>query len=297
MNDTAPYKPDIFEIYGRKMKIEYLGMASVYTIIALYFFGGLPSLTLSILATIGAFFLFLGLKKKTKDHLSGSLILFAAVAVGCGPVKDTGWIIPYILFGFSVFAMEGYLEKRQYRIYLLPFLFFFWALKDPTWLLGFIFAAIYLTHPWSEKPGLRRRLLWIILISLALGAITSFVQSERITSYGMWPVFQGQAHLDALPFSIFVLLVPCVVLCLLFFWGKILLPNKFNTLLFCALSPFDGRLTALFAMVAAVLMSATIFRKSIAFDGVRPAFKHGEWYYFWVVFAGALYLLFNRLPM
>ena len=63
MNGLPRYQPDLFETYGRKLKIEYLGMASVYTIIALYFFGGLPSLSQSIIAAIGSFFLFLGLQR------------------------------------------------------------------------------------------------------------------------------------------------------------------------------------------------------------------------------------------
>jgi hypothetical protein len=73
------------ERFGRRIKVEYLGMASVYSIIALLFFGDFPSWFETFLATLGAFFLFLELKKKTGDHLVGSLVLFAAVRVAQGP--------------------------------------------------------------------------------------------------------------------------------------------------------------------------------------------------------------------
>lgn len=73
------YVPGPLERFGRKLKVEYLGMASVYSIIALLYFGDLASWYETLLATLGAFFLFLGLKKKTEDHLVGSLVLFAAV--------------------------------------------------------------------------------------------------------------------------------------------------------------------------------------------------------------------------
>ncbi len=72
------YVPGPVERFGRRLKVEYLGMASVYSIIALLFFGDFSSWYKTILATLGAFFLFLGLKKKTEDHLVGSLVLFAA---------------------------------------------------------------------------------------------------------------------------------------------------------------------------------------------------------------------------
>src|SRR4030042_3460322 len=87
------------ERFGRRIKVEYLGMASVYSIIALLFFGDFSSWYKTILATLGAFFLFLGLKKKTEDHLVGSLVLFAAVSVAKGPIGLSEWVIPYLLFG------------------------------------------------------------------------------------------------------------------------------------------------------------------------------------------------------
>ena len=276
------------------MKIEYLGMVSVYTIIALYFFGGLPSLSQSITAAIGSFFLFLGLKKKTKDHFSGSLILFISVAIACGPVITAGWTLQYLMFGFSVFAMEGYLEKRQYRIYLLPILFFFWALKDASWLLGFIFVAMYLSHPWTEKPGLRRRLLLLVIISFLAGISTSLFQRQTKDIYTLCPFQHGLLAMDPLSMGLLFLIGVLTIFCLIMFWRKTVLPHRLNTLIFCAFSPLDGRLAALFAMAAVVLLSATLCRDSIYSDRLRPFFKHAEWYYFWIVFAVALYVVFNR---
>jgi len=284
----SDYQPDPFEIYGRKLKIEYLGMASVYAIILHFFFGGLPSLSESVTATAGSFFLFLGLKKKTKDHLSGSLILFTSVAIACGPIVTYRWALQYLAFGLSVFAMEGYLEKRQSRIYLLPALFVLWALKDTSWLLGIIFAAMYLTHSWIERPGLRRRLLFLILLSFAAGLATSIIRCSTTESYRYFPFHDGLVNLDPASMVILILMIVLTLICLVMFSGEILLPHHLNAIIFCALSWLDGRLATFFAMVAAVLLSATLFKDSFHSDRLRPFFKHTEWYYFWIVFALAL---------
>lgn len=294
MNDLPRYQPDFFEIYGRKLKIEYLGMASVYTIIALYFFGGLPSLSLSILATLGSFFLFLGLKKKTKDHFSGSLILFTTVAVGWAPIVISGWTLQYLMFGFAVFAMEGYLEKRQYRIYLLPALFFLWALKDISWLAGFVFCAIYLTYPWAEKPGLRKRLLLLIVISFIIGLATSFIRYKTAGSYPMWSFQYGMLNIWPPSIYFLILMYALTLFAIIMFLPKAVLPHRLNVIIFCAVSGLDGRLTALFTMVAAVFISATMFRESIYSGRLRPYFKHAEWYYFWIVFAIAIFIVVKR---
>ena len=104
---SMAYVPGPVERFGRKLKVEYLGMVSVYSIIGFLFFGDLSSSYKTLLATVGAFFLFLGLKKKTQDHLSGSLVLFAAVGVAMGPIRFSEWVVPYLLFGLTVFIMEG----------------------------------------------------------------------------------------------------------------------------------------------------------------------------------------------
>jgi len=294
MNDITPYKPDLFEVYGRKLKIEYLGMASVYAIIAIFFFGGFPSLSRSIIAMLGSFFLFLGLKKKTKDHFSGSLILFSSVAVACGPVIAAGWEIPYFLFGFAVFAMEGYLEKRQYRIYLLPVLFFFRAYTDASRFLGIVFVAIYLTHPWAEKPGLRRRLSLIVIASFIIGIATWIVRYRTTDGYSLCPLHQDLLPMNALSLGFLALMVVLTIICLIVFFRRSVMPHRLNSILFCALSPFDGRLATIFAMTAAVIISATLCWNSIYSDRKRPFFKHAEWYYFWIVFAVAIYICLKR---
>jgi hypothetical protein len=293
MTDLPDYQPDLFEIYGRKMKIEYLGMASVYLIITRYFFGGLPYLSESIIAVLGSFFLFLGLKKKTKDHLSGSLILFASVAVACGPVVTYEWASQYLAFGFSVFVMEGYLEKRQSRIYLLPALFVLWALKDTSWLLGMIFSAMYLTHPWIEKPGLRRRLLFLILLSFAAGSATSIIRYNITEAQGIFPFHDGLVSLDPASMGILILMIVLTLMCLVMFSKELRLPHCLNAIVFCAISWLDGRLAAVFAMPAAVLLSATLFRDSIRYERLRAYFKHTEWYYFWIVFLLAVLIAVN----
>ena len=43
------------EVYGRKLKMEYVGMASVFTVICLVIYGG-PPWAVSIPATFGSFF-------------------------------------------------------------------------------------------------------------------------------------------------------------------------------------------------------------------------------------------------
>jgi len=295
MSDLPSYQPDFFEIYGRRLKIEYLGMASVYTIIALYFFQRpVPALSQSIIAALGSFFLFLGLKKKTKDHFSGSLILFTSVAIGWAPIVLTGWALQYLMFGFAVFAMEGYLEKRQYRIYLLPALFFFWAYKDISWLLGFLFVAIYLTHPWTEKPGLRRRLMLLVIISLIIGIGTSIFRYKTADAYALYSLQYGMLSVWPLSLYFLILMYMLTLAGIIMFMRKAVLPHRLNIIIFCAFSGLDGRLAAIYSMVAAVFLSATLFRDSFYSDRYRSYFKHAEWYYFWVVFALAVYVVFKR---
>ncbi|MCX5879465.1 MAG: hypothetical protein NTY44_10190 [Deltaproteobacteria bacterium] len=156
IHPLAAYIPGPFERFGRRIKVEYLGMASVYSIIALLFFSDFSSWYKTILATLGAFFLFLGLKKKTEDHLVGSLVLFAAVSIAQGPIRFSEWVVPYLLFGLAVFIMEGYRERRPTRIYVLPALFLGWSLADSSWWLGLVFAALYLAFHRAEKPHLNR---------------------------------------------------------------------------------------------------------------------------------------------
>ena len=287
------YAPGPVERFGRKLKVEYLGMASVYSIIALLFFGDFSSWYKTILATLGAFFLFLGLKKKTEDHLVGSLVLFSAVSVAQGPILFSEWVVPYLLFGLSVFIMEGYRERRPTRIYALPALFLGWSLSDSSWWLGLAFAAMYLAFPRAEKPHLRRHLSYMLILGLLLGfSAPAIVYGSIDASFRFFPT--GQVSLDRTELEVLAALGIPTFLCLAVYWIKLVAPHRWNTLLFAFLAPWDGRLAALFGMVAAVLLCATVFRDSVDSPAMRPVFKHFEWHYFWYVFAIAVWAFLGR---
>ena len=288
-----PYVPGPVERFGRKLKVEYLGMASVYSIIALLYFGNFASWYKMILATMGAFFLFLGLKKKTEDHLVGSLVLFAAVSLAQGPILFSEWVVPYLLFGLAVFIMEGYRERRPTRIYALPVLLLGWSLADSSWWLGLVFAACYLAFPRSEKPHLRRHLAYMLILGLFLGfsAHALFYGSIR-SSFQFLP--QGQVPLARSTMGALVAMGIPTLLCLAVYWKKLMAPHRWNTLLFAFLALWDGRLAALFTMVAAVLLCATVFRDSVNSPNMRPFFKHFEWHYFWYVFVIAVWAYLSR---
>ena len=107
------------EVYGRRMKMEYVGMASVFVVIAVLIYGGQPWQR-SIVATFGSFFLFLGLKKKNRDHLMCSFLLFMAALLARPAVLVAEWALPLLLFGATVFSLERYTEKRPSQVYVLP---------------------------------------------------------------------------------------------------------------------------------------------------------------------------------
>ena len=296
MAGTQPfiaYVPGPVERFGRRIKVEYLGMASVYSIIALLFFGDLPSWYKTILATLGAFFLFLGLKKKTEDHLVGSLVLFGAVSLAQAPIGVSEWVVPYLLFGLAVFIMEGYRERRPTRIYALPVLCLGWSLSDSSWWLGLVFAACYLAFPRIEKPHLRRHLCYMVILGLLLGfsAHALFYGSIR-SSFQFFP--QGQVPLACNALEALMAMGIPTLLCLAVYWKKLMAPHRWNTLFFAFLAPWDGRLAALFAMVAAVLLCATVFRDSVDSPNMRPFFKHFEWHYFWYVFVITVWAYLSR---
>jgi hypothetical protein len=93
---------------------------------------------------------------------------------------------------------------------------------------------------------------------------------------------------------IFVACIIAVVLVVLAaYWKRLIEPHRINPLLFAALAPWDIRLTALFGMVAAVVLAATVFRHSIDWDRARPFVKHAEWHFFYVVLAVAVWAIFS----
>ena len=286
------YVPGPVERFGRRIKVEYLGMASVYSIIALLFFGSL-SWHKTILATLGAFFLFLGLKKKTEDHLVGSLVLFAAVSVAQVPIDFYEWVVPYLLFGLTVFIMEGYRERRPTRIYALPAVFLSWSPVDSSWWLGLVFAAMYLTFPRAEKPRLRRHLAYMLIAGLVLGfSAHAIVDRSVVSALQFYP--EGHFPLDRNELVALTALGIPTLICLTVYWRKLLAPHRWNTILFALLAFRDGRLAALFGMVSAVLLCATVFRDSVDSPAMRPFFKHAEWHYFWYVFAIAVWAFLRR---
>jgi hypothetical protein len=267
-------------------------MASVYAVIALLFFNQLPDWNQTLFATLGAFFLFLGLKKKTEDHLMGSLILFAAMSLAHNLTCCPGWVVPYMLFGAVVFTMEGYLERRPVRIYALPVIFLIWAVADSSWWLGLLFLAMYLFVRRSDRPQFRPRLAFIASLSVLLGFAAHSVLFKSVSS-SLWPFPQGHIPLDSVEVSLFLAMGIPALLCLATYWQKLAVPHRFNTLLFAFLAPWDGRITAMFGMQAAVLLAATVFKDSVAAPAWRPFFKHFEWHYFWYVFALAIGLCLN----
>ena len=287
------YVPGPVERFGRKFKVEYLGMASVYSIIALLYFGDLASWYETLLATLGAFFLFLGLKKKTEDHLVGSLVIFAAVSVAQAPIVVSKWVVPYLLFGLTVFVMEGYRERRPTRIYALPAVFLGWSLADSCWWLGVVFSAMYLAFPRAEKPQLRRHLSYMLIAGFLLGfSGHALVDRSILSALQFYP--DGHVSLDRAELEMLAAIGIPTLLCLALYWKKLMAPHRWNTLIFALLALGDGRFAALFAMVAAVLLCATAFRDSVDSPAMRPFFKHFEWHYFWYVFAIAVWAYLSR---
>jgi len=281
------------ERFGRTLKVEYLGMASVYLIIGLLVFDDFPYWYEPILATLGAFFLFLGLKKKTEDHLVGSLVLFAATSLAHTSIGFSEWFIPYLLFGLTVFIMEGYREKRPKRIYALPVLFLGWSLADSSWWLGLVFSVLYLAFPRTEKPQFRRLLFHMLFASLVLGFSThAFVDRSIVSALRFYP--EGQVPLNQIELQVLAAIGIPALFCLALYWRRLSVPHRWNTLIFGLLAVQDGRLAALFGMVAAVLLCATVFRDSVDSPSMRPFFKHFEWHYFWYVFIIAVWALVKR---
>jgi hypothetical protein len=281
------YAPGPVEVYGRRLKMEYVGMASVFTVIALLIYGGSPW-GVSIPATFGSFFLFLGLKKKNRDHLMCSILLFLAAALARPAVVGVGWAVPVLLFGATVFSLERSIEKRPQQVYGLPVVFAVWGWLNGFWFLGLLFAASYLFYPRTDRPEARKILVRTVPAAAAAGGIATAVRligsqppagywpDTRIPPTGMWFVFVAC-----------VMLVAALVL--LRYWKRLNEPHRINSVVFAALAPWDLRLTALFGMVAAVLSAATVFRHSIDSDSARPFFKHAEWHFFYVVLALAIW--------
>jgi hypothetical protein len=285
----SPYVPDVVERTGRKLKMEYVGMASIFVIIRFFFFGELAFWTAGLAATAATYFLFLGLKKKTRDHLVTSWLMFASAWLAQAPVIEHLWPLPYLLFAMVLWALEGYVEKRHNRIWLLPVIFGLWASVGASFVLGLVFAATYLLHPKEEKPELRPRLAGLYGASLVAALVVAWLRWDAVFPAGVSgaleriPVGSSQMALLAL------VGIPTVA-ALLLYWRRLIHPHRLNTVIFALLAPLDVRLTALFGLVAMVLLAATFFRQSIDSDRFRPWLKHAEWYSFWIYLALAVWL-------
>lgn len=285
----ASYAPDAVERIGRKLKMEYVGMASVFLFIWLVDFRGAADALQAGFATAGIFFLFLGLKKKTRDHLVTSFLMFAAAALAQPAVTAWRWALPYMLLGACAWAMEGYLEKRRQRIYALPAILAVFGWSSLLWPLAFAFVAAYLVVPREEVPGLRRRLAIVIAVSGVAAVAGSSVRLR-----GGDPLPYVQAPPDLWLLGIFAAIAIPTLLALTVYWKDLAAPHRMNGVLFTVLAPFDDRLVAIFGISAAIVLAATLFRQSADSLSWRPAFKHAEWYFFWVILATAVGLLLRH---
>ena len=285
------YEPGPVERYGRRLKMEYVGMASVFVIIAVLIYGGFPWLR-TLEATIGSFFLFLGLKKKNRDHLMCSMHLFGAALLARASVLEADWALSLMLFGATVFSAERYLEKRPQQVVFLPAILGVWAWLDGFWLLGLAYTAAYILCPRSDRPGATKILVRSVIGGAAAGLIVTVV---RILGTGApanyWFGLRiAPAHWLLLAAAIVIV---AVLIVLAGYHRRLIVPHRINPLLFAALAPWDIRLTAMFAMVAAVLFSASIFKLSIDSDRIRPHIWHAEWHYFYLVTALAIWAIFR----
>jgi hypothetical protein len=282
----AGYVPDAVERIGRRLKLEYFGMTSVFVVVGLLFFGGLTDWKEQLAATGAIYFLFQGLKKKTKDHIVASLLMFTASAVAYPAIATANWAFPFLFFAFGFWAGEGFLEGRTSRVYGLPAVFGLWAwmATDPSWILGLLVVAAYLAYPWESD--LRRRLLVVVGASVVVSMLVAFFR----------PGFAAFALGERLPlglpqFGLLALIAIPTALALIFYWSRLENPRKWNALICGLLAPWDLRLLAVFALAACIAMAATIFRRSADSERIRALLKHAEWYFFWVVVAMAVWLL------
>ncbi|MCU0255055.1 MAG: hypothetical protein MUE47_11045, partial [Acidobacteria bacterium] len=85
-----------------------------------------------------------------------------------------------------------------------------------------------------------------------------------------------------------------VLLCLVFYWRDLAWPHRVNGLLFAAIAPVGIRGLAMFGIAGTIVLAATVFRQSADSLRWRSAFKHAEWYYFWVILAVVVGLVLVR---
>lgn len=286
INTIDGYVPGPVEVWGRRLKMEYIGMASVFTVIAVLIYGGAPWAA-SLPATLGSFFLFLGLKKKNRDHIMCSVLLFGAALLARPAVLIGDWALPLLLFGATVFSLERAIEKRPEQVYGLPVVMALWGWLDGLWLLGLAFAAGYILDPLRDREDARRKLLWTVPAAAVAGGIATAARLLGTGAADYWPT--ARIPLPGAVELAVDLAIALVIVILVAYWRKLLVPHRFGPILLAALAPWDLRATALFGMAAAVLLAATVFRQSIDSDRLRPFVKHAEWHFFYLVLAVALW--------
>ena len=287
------YEPGPVEIYGRRLKMEYVGMASVFVVIALLIFWGPPWFR-TLEATAGSFFLFLGLKKKNRDHLMCSMLLYGAALLARPAVLYADWALSLMLFGATVFSAERYLEKKPQQVAFLPLILGIWAWLDGIWIVGLAYTAAYLFCPRSDRPGATKILIRSVIGGAAAGSTVAAVRLLVNDAPAGYLTGSRIAPMNWLLLVVAAMIV-AVLIVVTVYHGRLIVPHKINVLLFAALAPWDIRLTAMFGMVAAVLFSASIFKLSIDSDRFRPHVWHAEWHYFYLVLALAVLSLFFRL--
>jgi len=130
---TRVYVPGPVERFGRTLKVEYprngLCLFDHWT----FGFRRFPLLVRTNPSHFGGILPLLGTQEKDRGSSRWFPCCFAAVSLAHSPVVFSEWVVPYLLFGLTVFIMEGYRERRPSRIYALPAVFLGWSLADSSW--------------------------------------------------------------------------------------------------------------------------------------------------------------------
>ncbi|UCH36203.1 MAG: hypothetical protein JSV65_07580 [Armatimonadota bacterium] len=308
---TAVHHVDAVERLGRRLKMEYVGMASGFFVIFLLLLPAHPAAARSawaaswlsdawlfpspvwgaILATAGLFALFIGIKKKTEDHLSASFLLMAtALTLRLGQGAP-GAAVSVLCLGALLYAMEGAVESRRNRIFALPLVFWLWAQAHPAFLPGLVMLFAYLL----PAPGreVNRPRIAVVGALCALAACIHplkagvYPAAAQAMAWGAVSVSHGQ-YLAAVSAGVIALLLVAV-------FGRTLLAAHRANLVLTAILSVVTPYGVLFAPIVTVGLAATLFRKSIRFDDLRPTFKRVEWYYFWLILLVAVVCL-TQLP-
>jgi len=138
---------------------------------------------------------------------------------------------PYLLFGLTVFVMEGTARGDPTRIYALPALFLGWSLADSSWWLGVVFSTMYLHFPELKNRSSAASFLYCSsqdsLLGLAghalldrsiLSALQFHPDGTFLSIASNW---RSGGHRDSRP------------LCLVLYWKKLTAPHRWKYTDFC----------------------------------------------------------------